>query len=122
MRLDSNAQRNTYHIERYDAHSVVVNDKVYAHSLLVMSDYLSDWQVESFAALTVAHFERLRALQPEVVLLGTGDKLRFPAAELLAPLINAQIGVEVMDRTAACRTYNLLAGDGRKVVAALLFQ
>jgi uncharacterized protein len=122
MPLDAKISRNVYHIDRYDANSVVINEKSYSHSLLVMSDYLSDWQVESFAALTVAHFERLRALQPEVVLLGTGEKLRFPATELLAPLINAQIGVEVMDRTAACRTYNLLAGDGRKVVAALLFQ
>jgi uncharacterized protein len=87
----------------------------------VMADYLSDWQVAGFAELTLAHFERLRALQPEVVLLGTGDKLQFPAAELLAPLIQAQIGVEVMDRAAACRTFNLLAGDGRNVVAALLF-
>lgn len=122
MPLDAKISRTVYHIDRYDAHSVVINEKSYSHSLLVMSDYLSDWQVESFDALTVAHFERLRALQPEVVLLGTGHKLRFPAAELLAPLTNAQIGVEVMDRAAACRTYNLLAGDGRKVVAALLFQ
>lgn len=122
MPLDAKISRNVYHIDRYDANSVVINEKSYSHSLLVMSDYLSDWQVESFDALTVAHFERLRALQPEVVLLGTGHKLRFPTAELLAPLINVQIGVEVMDRQAACRTYNLLAGDGRRVVAALLFQ
>lgn len=121
MPLDARPS-TVYHIDSYDAQSVTVNEKSYTHSLLVMANYLSDWQVESFEALTVAHFERLRALQPEVVLLGTGNQLRFPAATLLAPLINAQIGVEVMDRHAACRTYNLLAGDGRKVVAALLFQ
>jgi uncharacterized protein len=121
MRLNPDKKRFVYQIDGYDQHGVVVNEQTYTHSLLVMADYLSDWQVTGFAELTRAHFERLRALQPEVVLLGTGDKLRFPTAELLAPLIQAQIGVEVMDRAAACRTFNLLAGDGRNVLAALLF-
>ena len=58
--------------------------------------------------------------KPEVVLLGTGARLRFPPAAVLAPLTRAGIGVEVMDTAAACRTYNILAGDGRRVVAALL--
>ncbi len=85
-----------------------------------MPEYLNDWDVENFEALKTTHFQQLCKLRPEVVLLGTGQKIRFPTSELLAPLINIGIGVEVMDTAAACRTYTILMAEGRQVVAALL--
>jgi uncharacterized protein len=60
------------------------------------------------------------ALQPELVLIGTGETLRFPAVEHYACLIQQNIGVEIMDSTAACRTYNILLGEGRNVVAGII--
>jgi uncharacterized protein len=87
-----------------------------------MPESINDWNVERFDALNVTHFEKLCALRPEVVLLGTGQKNRFPSPDLLVPLINEGIGVEVMDMQAACRTYMILMVEGRKVAAALLFQ
>lgn len=78
------------------------------------------WDAASFADLTAAHFERIAALAPEVVIFGSGPKLRFPHPSLLRPLIERRIGVETMDTGAACRTYNVLAGESRSVVAALL--
>lgn len=78
------------------------------------------WGPASAALLTAADFERIAALAPEVVIFGSGAKLRFPHPSLLRPLIERRIGVETMDTAAACRTYNVLAGERRSVVAALL--
>lgn len=81
---------------------------------------IDDWRPETMAAVTKADIERVAELNPEVVLFGTGENMRFPAPELLVPLYERGIGVEVMTTAAACRTYNILAGEGRKVAAALL--
>ena len=78
------------------------------------------WHVASFEALTPEHFERLAALAPDVVIFGSGARLRFVAPALLRPLLERRIGVETMDTAAACRTYNVLVGERRSVVAGLL--
>jgi uncharacterized protein len=75
-----------------------------------------------FDALTDADFERLLRTSPEIVLLGTGATQRFPHPRLTAPLHRAQVGVEVMDTRAACRTYNILVAEGRNVAAALIIE
>jgi uncharacterized protein len=75
-----------------------------------------------FDALTDADFERLLQTSPEIVLLGTGATQRFPHPRLTAPLHRAQVGVEVMDTRAACRTYNILVAEGRNVAAALIIE
>jgi uncharacterized protein len=98
---------------------VVVNERRYERSLVVMPDRLwSDWEATSFEALTAHHMEMLAGFDAEVTLLGTGQQLRFPSAPLLRPM--AGRGLEVMDVQAACRTYNILAAEGRRVAAALL--
>lgn len=81
-----------------------------------------DWSCDRFGALTPAHFVRLAALGPELVIFGSGAHLRFPPAPWLRALIARRIGLETMDTQAACRTYNILAGEGRHVVAALLLE
>ena len=81
---------------------------------------LEDWQPQSVADLTAAHFEPVLEMQPELIVLGTGARIQFPAGAILAPCYQAGIGVEVMDTGAACRTYNILAAEGRRVAAALL--
>ena len=78
------------------------------------------WRCAGFEQLTAEHFELLALLSPEIVLFGSGGRLRFPAAALLRPLISRRIGFETMDTAAACRTYNVLVGERRSVVAALL--
>ena len=120
MKLHLDQGDSTYRIQHIDSHSITINQKVYSHSIIVMPEYLSDWEVESFERLKAAHFETICALRPEVVLLGTGHLIRFPAPDLLAPLYNEGIGVEVMDTQAACRTYTILMAEGRGVAAALL--
>ena len=81
---------------------------------------LTGWAAGGFDALSEADFAALAELEPEVVLLGTGASLRFPHPRLTRVLTDAGIGVEVMDTPAACRTFNILAAEGRKVAAAIL--
>ncbi len=81
---------------------------------------IEDWAPNSLGDLLAEHLREILALEPEVVLLGTGATLDFPAAEILAELTTRQIGVEVMDTAAACRTYNILMHEGRQVVAGIM--
>ena len=92
-----------------------------AGGLIVMADQLLEWPVQGFAGLSTEDFALLADLHPEVVLLGTGDTLRFPHPRITRALSDARIGVEVMDIQAACRTYNILVAEERKVAAALVF-
>ena len=102
---------------------VAVNGERVHHGLVVSArgDRV-DWQAAQFEALTAAHFEQLLALRPELVVFGSGERLRFPSPALLRALVGQNIGVETMDTPAACRTYNILAAEGRRVVAALLVE
>ncbi|MBE0624342.1 MAG: Mth938-like domain-containing protein [Burkholderiales bacterium] len=101
---------------------VMVNRQRYARNLVVLRERLvTDWQPAGFDQLGSADFSQLAELKPEIVLLGTGARLRFPRPELTRALLEARIGLEVMDIQAACRTYNILAAEERKVAAALLF-
>jgi len=81
-----------------------------------------DWACSRFEDLTEAHFSRLAESRPELVIFGSGARLRFPPPAFLRALMAARIGVETMDTIAACRTYNILAGEGRNVLAALLME
>jgi uncharacterized protein len=81
---------------------------------------VSPWASQGFEALTEADFEPIKALVPELVLLGTGTRQRFPHPRLYRSLTDAGIGVEVMDSAAAARTYNIVAAEGRRVAAALI--
>ncbi len=101
---------------------VMVNRQRYEHNLILLPDrIIGDWRPAGFDELTAADFEQLAELAPEIVLLGTGARLRFPRPELTRALMEARIGLEVMDVPAACRTYNILAAEDRRVAAALLF-
>lgn len=81
---------------------------------------LEDWQPQSAGELSAEHFDPVLEMQPELIVLGTGARIHFPAGTVLARCYQAGVGVEVMDTGAACRTYNILAAEGRRVAAALL--
>ncbi len=99
---------------------VAVNHVRHEKHLLVTPDQLIAWDLSAFDALEAAHFEYLLTLKPEIVLLGTGATVRFPRPELARLLATAKVGLEVMDSKAACRTYNILTAEGRRVLAAIL--
>lgn len=105
----------------YDRDYVAVNHRQFRTSLIVLPErIIEEWPPKDYAALEAGHFEVLLELAPEIVLLGTGDRLCFPHPRLTQALTSAGIGFEVMDTPAACRTFNILASEGRKVAAALL--
>jgi uncharacterized protein len=110
-------------IRAYDAGVVTIGESHYRASLILTRDRLiPDWRPQRPEDLCVADFEPVRAAQPEIVLLGTGSRLQFPAAAVTATLLQHGIGVEVMDTAAACRTFNILLAEQRQVVAALLLE
>ena len=99
----------------------MVNAVRYERSLLVLPDRpVETWDVAGVDALRENDLALLGGLGVEIVLLGTGEKLHFLHPRLLQPLARAGVGVEVMDTRAACRTYNVLLAEGRKVAAALI--
>ena len=79
-----------------------------------------EWPVRTFDELGPDHFAQLAELPAEVVIFGSGDRIRFPRGAWLKPLVARGVGLETMDTAAACRTYNILLGEGRNVVAALI--
>ena len=109
-------------ITGYGEDYVMVNGERRESSVVVLPDRVEGWSATSFDALTAEDFSFLGSLDAEIVLLGTGPRQRFPHPRLTAALAQAGIGLEVMDVQAACRTYNILVAEERKVAAALLFE
>jgi uncharacterized protein len=109
-------------INAYGEGYVMVNGARHESSVIVTATEILRWEAERFDSLEESDFDRLKDLGLEIVLLGTGPKQRFPHPRLTAGLARAGIGVEVMDLQAACRTYNILVAEARKVAAALLFE
>src|SRR5688500_8791885 len=100
---------------------VAINDQRFERNVVVRPEgEVTDWRAESFDTLEPAHFEALLEFNPEIVLLGTGERLRFPHPQLTRSLAEARIGFEVMDTKAVCRTFNILMSEGREVLAAIL--
>ncbi len=123
MKLHADKPQNLNTVTSYGPGYVEINAVRHNHSVLVMPEgEVEPWPAARFEDLEATHFETLLDKQPEVVLLGTGDRLRFPHPRLTAALARRHIGVDAMDLQAACRTYNILMAEGRKVAAVLLVE
>jgi uncharacterized protein len=123
LKLQSDPHSGANTITGYGDGYVEINQTPYAHAVLLSSDgAISEWPVQSFEGLEASHFTQMVDLNPELILIGTGSKQRFPKPELLKSLILAKIGFEIMDSQAACRTYNILVGEGRQVLLALIVE
>ncbi len=110
-------------ITAYGAGWLAIDGERCTHSVVISAaGDRFDWQCRSFADIGAAHFARIATLDAELVLFGSGERIRFPNPAWLADLHTRRIGVETMDTRAACRTYNILAGEGRRVVAAFLIE
>ena len=121
MKFSEDKPDNVYFIQKYDTGRIIILDRGFDKSLIIHPQgVIEDWPASSIESLELAHFEPIVELSPEVVLLGTGERLNFPRVEVYSSLINLGVGVEVMDTGAACRTYNILIGEGRNVVAGLI--
>lgn len=122
MKLHSSNTQQYQTVTSYEDNGVEINLIPFSNSLIVLPEIApAPWPVTSFDALTIEHFEQINAISPDVVILGTGKRQRFVHPRLTAPLTTRRIGVECMDNQAACRTYNILMTEGRKVALALIF-
>jgi len=123
MKLHSTETQQYQTVSSYDDIGVELNAIRFEQSLIVLPETPpAPWPVTSFDALTTEHFDQIDATQPDVVILGTGARQRFVHPRLTAVLTARRIGVECMDNQAACRTYNILMAEGRKVALALILE
>lgn len=123
MELNLERPRDYLFVRKADAHTVVVVDRPFTASIILARDkVIDDWGVRDIAAMTPANAEPILALQPNVVLLGTGARQQFPSQEVLAAFLQRHVGIEVMDNAAAARTWDILASEGRNVVAAFILR
>lgn len=118
-----NGDTAAYRIRGYEPGQVTINDRVIITSAIVTPDKLyADWPPARFEQLKLEHMEAVIELSPEIVLLGTGQRQHFPARNIMLSLLERGIGLEVMDTGSACRTYNILMSEGRRVAAALIIR
>ena len=123
MKMQADSMEGQNAVQRHSAEGVIVSGREHRHSVLVpWKGEVLPWPVRRFEDLEEAHFSQVAALAPEIVIFGSGARLRFVKPVLLKPLIQARVGVETMDVSAACRTYNVLLSEGRSVVLALLLE
>ncbi len=121
LKLHADALTSLNTITAYGLGFVEINQVRYHGNLILTPDQpVQPWSAASFDAMLAEDLESLLTLRPEVILLGTGQRQRFPQPRLTRRITDARIGIEVMDTAAACRTYNVLMSEGRRVVAALL--
>lgn len=111
-----------YFLRSANGDSALVNERRLGSSFVIAPDVLiEDWPVREASALRLADLEAIFALEPELILLGTGAQQVFPPAEVMAASLSRGIGLESMSNDSAARTYHVLAGEGRRVVAAFIF-
>ena len=121
MKFNLESHNNSLNISAYSELGLQIAGQWHKnHLLLTPQQLFADWQAPSLATLELKDFEKILSSRPEVVLLGTGEQLQFPPAKLTADFAAKGIGLEVMNTQAACRTYNILLSENRRVAAALI--
>lgn len=120
MKFALDANPAGHRVRGYEPGRIHIDAQVFTRSLIVMGELLEpEWEPGDIAELEPRHVAALAAHQPEVVILGTGTSQVFPPRRLFLSLIDRGIGYEVMDTAAACRTYNIVSAEGRRVLGAL---
>jgi len=120
MRLNLDFNDTKYLVRAYREGVIQIGDQQITTSAIISADGIDHWSPQRFEDLTLEHFSQLLQLEPELVIVGTGAEHCFPSGELIRPLLTRGIGVEIMATAAACRTFNIVVAEGRRVIAALL--
>jgi uncharacterized protein len=123
MQLTEHRNERELFVRHADAHSVTVVDRKFQRSLVITADrVVEDFPAQSVADLDAAAIAGVLALEPEVVLLGTGSRTIFPSQAVLGEFLKRGIGLETMDNAAVARTFNVLVGEGRRALAVFLIE
>jgi len=119
LTLDDNQAK--YQIRAFSPGQIQVNDRILTNNIIITPTKLvDDWRPTNISLITQKDFEFFLELRPDILIVGTGEKLIFPPIQIYGHLINLNIGIEFMNTAAACRTYNALAAENRHVAAALI--
>lgn len=122
MKFSEDTAANRQLINSYDSTSIHINEQRYSHSLLLSHMTLApDWPVSDIQQLNNETLRPVLELEPEVIIIGTGEQICFPSPEQYSSVIQKGIGIEFMTTGAACRTYNLLVSENRKVILGIIF-
>ncbi|HEU4485872.1 MAG TPA: Mth938-like domain-containing protein [Povalibacter sp.] len=123
MKLTDDSNARLHLVRAYQQGEIRVGEDVYRRSCLLSAQTIvSDWRPQTIDELRAEDFAAILALEPEIVVLGSGTRQKFPPYSLLAGILARGIGCEVMDTGAACRTYNVLVSEDRRAVAALFLE
>ncbi len=123
MKLDLETNSGTNSVQAYSNQSIKIAGQWYSNSLLLTVNRIFDnWQANPVTGLKLDDFSLLLSQKPEVLILGSGQKIQFPPKPLYVELASLGIGLEVMDTEAACRTFNILLSEDRKVAAAIVLK
>jgi len=123
MGLDLDENHANFQIKAYKPGNIQINETTYTHSIIISPERFIDyWKPQSISELTQNDLAIIIDLSPAILLIGTGSTLVFPDLEVYGDLINEGIGIEVMDTSAACRTYIALTAENRNVAAALIIK
>jgi len=123
MNLSLDENHAKYQIRGFTPGTIQVNEQTFTQSIIIAPDTLiTNWPPQHIEELQAKHVDILAASHPSIILIGTGTTLIFPSIDIYGHLLNRGIGVEIMDTAAACRTYNALTSENRKVVAGLIIQ
>jgi uncharacterized protein len=121
MQFTRDSRQDIHLIHSHESGALKIGDQVYSNSLIISpTQIMPDWAVTSIEFLTLELLQPALALEPGILLLGTGPAQIFPSPRLMARVMGRGVGLEVMDTAAACRTYNILASENRPVVAAVI--
>ncbi|MCW8854464.1 MAG: Mth938-like domain-containing protein [Gammaproteobacteria bacterium] len=121
MKFSEDFNSGSQVIDRYDDNSITINEKMFTQSLIVSNfQIIENWPVSEINDLSNQSLQAILELQPEVIIIGTGKQILFPRPENYSSIINMGIGIEFMNTGAACRTYNVLLSEDRKVAAGII--
>lgn len=116
-----NSLAHPYRINSYEKGSILIGNERFVSSVIISpSNIVNNWQPQKFIDIASHHLDQILEMKPEMILIGTGRQQHFLKSELLLNIIKLNIGIEVMDTGAACRSYNILLQEGRNVAAALI--
>lgn len=123
MKLSEDTIPGAQVINSYDENSITVNEQNHTHSLIISNfQLIPHWPVNNIQQLSNQTLQTIIELEPEVIIIGTGKTIQFPRPENYSAVINLGIGIEFMDLGAACRTYNILLSENRKIAAGIILQ
>ena len=121
MKLHLENALGEFRISSYADGVIIVNEQPFTEAIIVTAtEAPQSWGVSDASMVTIESLAPLLECKPEVILVGTGERQVFPDMQVISHLYERQIGVEIMDTRAACRTFNIVAGEGRRVVAGLM--